>query len=604
MRADQPTEDSGVANSALVHCLALDMIGGTRFGLSLTQDEYRAWTLALPKQLKRHWDALDLSDAMLKFEGDGWLVLTPESRLVKELCCLGLVMVRCFQDDMARMTGLTRDNIPALRAAITSGMDLSLSLPDGGRDWAGDSARRADRASGFCDGNTLLVSESVKQVVVRDFRVRLFDCAAAEHKPKRVEEPETLHELVDLSDAVAEQVTRALPSYVHVLGQTGRSEEGAALTANLLAAVDTDSAANSPEQFAASRGVANLGRVDKGLLERINIPRSVVAFNVAIGAAPDYQTTLDWFERMEAAGVTPDVVTFNTLVARATDYQTALDWFERMGAAEITPNVVTFNTLVARAPGYQTALDWFERMEAAEDTPDVFTFSTLVARAPDYHTALDWFKRMEAAGVTPNVFTFSTLVARAPDYQTALDWFKRMEAAEVTPNVVTFSSLVAQAPDYQMALDWFERMEAAGVTPNVVTFTTLFSKPIGETDPESIVTWYLGRKYHPESPVEALLANLRRSGDTVGITAVLLHYPHLAAARKIMRELEDEILKRLRDAYDAAPNEPNPPYALGLCLIEQGHINDAVPYLKHALKLARAGPRKNHLRDVLRRITK
>ena len=70
-----------------------------------------------------------------------------------------------------------------------------------------------------------------------------------------------------------------------------------------------------------------------------------------------------------------------------------------------------------------------------------------------------------------------------------------------------------------------------------------------------------------------------------------------------MRELEDEILNRLRDAYDAEPNEPNPPYALGLCLMEQGYSNDAIPYLKHALKLARAGPRKNHVREVLRRIT-
>ena len=146
-------------------------------------------------------------------------------------------------------------------------------------------------------------------------------------------------------------------------------------------------------------------------------------------------------------------------------------------------------------------------------------------------------------------------------------------------------------------------MEAVGVTPNVVTFSTLFSKPLGEADPESIVTWYLGRKYHPESPIEALLANLRRSRNIVGITVVLLHYPHLPVAGKIMREFGDEILNRLRRAYDRSPNEPNPPYALGLCLMEQGHSTDALPYLQHAFILAHANPRKNHLSEVLRKIT-
>jgi class 3 adenylate cyclase len=160
---------------ALVYCLVLDMIGGTKFGLGLSQDKYRKWTVALPKQLSRHWDALNLSDAMLKFEGDGWLILTPETRLVSELCCLGLVMVRCFQGDMARMTGLDLESIPPLRAAITAGMDLNLLLPNSHRDWAGDSARRAVRASGYCDGSTVLVSETVKQMVVRDFELHPFD---------------------------------------------------------------------------------------------------------------------------------------------------------------------------------------------------------------------------------------------------------------------------------------------------------------------------------------------------------------------------------------------------------------------------------------------
>jgi class 3 adenylate cyclase len=460
---------------AWVYCLALDMIGGTEFGLRLSQEKYREWTLALPEQLRRHWNALDLSDAMLKFEGDGWLVLTPETRLVKELCCLGLVMVRRFQNDMAHMTGIDRKDIPPLRAAITAGMDLNLLLPNGHRDWAGDSARRADRASKYCKGAVVLVSEAVKQVVLRDFKLRPFSCATAEHAAKLVEEPETLYELEDLGGAIAEFEHAPLPSYVHVLRELGRSRDMVDAAAQLLATVDAGMAPDSPEKSAAVRGVANLGSVDAEALRRIVIPPRAVAFNVAIGAAPDYQTSLQWFERMEAAGVIPNVVTFNTLVARA--------------------------------------------------------------------------------------------------------------------------------PDYQTSLQWFERMEAAAVIPDVVTFSTLFAKPLDDHDPQALIEWYLRRQYHPEGPIEALLANLRRSGNVDAMTTVLLHYPHLSAARKIMRELREEILDRLLTAYTVAPNEPNPPYAVGVCLVELGRASDAVPYLKHALRLAVAGPRKNHLRELLKRIT-
>lgn len=127
----QPAKKADSIEFAHVYYLILDMIGETAFGLGLSQNEYRRWTLSIPEQLKHHWDALDLSDAMLKFEGDGWLVFTPEIRLVNELCCLGIVMVRYFQDDMACPTGQPRASIPALRAAITSGMDLNPSLPNG-----------------------------------------------------------------------------------------------------------------------------------------------------------------------------------------------------------------------------------------------------------------------------------------------------------------------------------------------------------------------------------------------------------------------------------------------------------------------------------------
>lgn len=78
---------------------------------------------------------------MLKFTGDGWLIMTSEEERVPALCCLATIMAERFKEDMATRTHLKGDRIPALRMAICSGRDIRVELPDGRTDWVGDSAR-------------------------------------------------------------------------------------------------------------------------------------------------------------------------------------------------------------------------------------------------------------------------------------------------------------------------------------------------------------------------------------------------------------------------------------------------------------------------------
>jgi class 3 adenylate cyclase len=182
--------------SESVYCLVLDMIRGTDFSLSMSQAKSGRFGYAMVEQIKARWSMPDFSKLILKFQGDGWIVFTNDARLVSELCFFGLSMVRNFQEDMSKLLELAPSTIPQLRAAVSFGTDVRIALPNGQHDWAGDSARRATRAAGYSDGQTLLVSETIKQIVGRDFVCHPFDLESAVTKPKRVEEPESLFVVV------------------------------------------------------------------------------------------------------------------------------------------------------------------------------------------------------------------------------------------------------------------------------------------------------------------------------------------------------------------------------------------------------------------------
>lgn len=135
----------------LVYCLCMDLIGSTEVGLELTTAQLDRFNLSLVEQIKPHLENLGLDDALLKFTGDGWLLMTKaeEDEEVRALCCLATIMAKRFQDEMSEKTGMSLDFIPPLRLSICSGRDIRVDLPNGRKDWAGDSARVATRASAY-----------------------------------------------------------------------------------------------------------------------------------------------------------------------------------------------------------------------------------------------------------------------------------------------------------------------------------------------------------------------------------------------------------------------------------------------------------------------
>jgi len=599
-----------------VFCLSIDLIGSTEAGLKLTTQRLDSFNISLVNQIRPHLEKLGLTDASTKFTGDGWLVMTEKGKKVPALCCLATIMANRFQDEMSQKTGIAKDNIPSLRLAICSGRDIRVELPDGRKDWVGDSARKAVRASGYCMPNEILIDGSVRSWVLRDFNIKSANVEQRppEYRPKRMEEYFTLHVLGELKPEVA--VDSEAPEYfVYTLGVIGKVKEAQMVgkqvserlgdKASKLGIAETEALQAILQSW--NRLMASLPDYSSALeilksIQAAGLDPDVVTYSTLINKAPDYDTAKAWVDTMQKEGIQPNVVTYSMLIDKAPDYDTAKAWVDTMRKEGIQPNVVTYNTLINKAPDYDTAKAWVDTMREEGIQPDVVTYNTLINKAPDYDTAKAWVDTMQEEGIQPNVVTYNTLINKAPDYDTAKAWVDTMQKEGIQPNVVTYNTLIDKAPDYDTAKAWVDTMQKEGIQPDVVTYNTLFSKDLSRKSADDILEWYLAQKYHPDEPTQAAIATYRKIHHIDQALRLTLDYPHLQAARKLFREHDEEALAYFRGISDNDPQHPNADYALGVALMELGRQVQAQPHLKRAFKLATAPPRKALIKEWLRQI--
>src|SRR5574337_726134 len=143
MKAKSQTEQFA-QKARHVYCLFIDLIGSTKASMNITSSRLDLFNKSLVEQIKPHLEKLGLLEALIKFTGDGWLLLTDDVEKILPLCCLATIMSKRFQQEMSQKTEISVDKIPTLRLAICAGRDISVELPDGRNDWVGDSARRSN----------------------------------------------------------------------------------------------------------------------------------------------------------------------------------------------------------------------------------------------------------------------------------------------------------------------------------------------------------------------------------------------------------------------------------------------------------------------------
>ena len=158
------------------YCLAIDLVGSTTAGQRRSTAENERFNRALVTHLGEYIRVAELGQTLIKFEGDGWLVMTKDVNLVPALCCVALALRTHFRAQMTRLieddsqqgsTGMTR--IPPLRISVCCGLDSEVLLPTGLSDFVGDSARLATRAGKYCRGNEVVVDDTVRNFTQHDF---------------------------------------------------------------------------------------------------------------------------------------------------------------------------------------------------------------------------------------------------------------------------------------------------------------------------------------------------------------------------------------------------------------------------------------------------
>lgn len=537
---------SAAPSPRLTLCLAIDLKESTASGLALSSRKLDRFNLALINQLEPHLEAVQLDEALVKFTGDGWLVMSDEQEDAPALCCLALLVASRFRGDIAGEVGIAAQNVPALRLALCWGRDLHVTLRNGQRDFVGNSVRRAVRAGQLSRDDEVLIDDTVRTWVAQDFRTVPVDVEARlrENPGAKWEESLVLHVLEELRTEAANDPDAPV-CYVNTLAVSGRRIEAGSLVERISDRLVQESLGADTSQ---DEILAN--------------------FNDLLKTDVDYATANFVLSDLIKAGLRPDRDTYHRLIQKSRTPDTESQWLWRMALEGIDANEETFEILVARAPNEEVLQQRVEQM-------------------------ID-------SGVRASQATIDRIIDQAPDQKTAAQWFDRLRQAGLGPGRGAFESLVHKSESFSAARYWIEQMLDAGYEPSEEAFVAMFGKGVLDVPADELLRWYLGLRVHPTHPIKRAIGEYRKAGRIADALRLCLDYPHTDAALKTIRNAPDEAISYFRSIVEQDPNHPNGAYALGLALIELGDFAEATPWLRRAHELAAPGPRRDELGRYLR----
>ena len=179
-----------------------------------------------------------------------------------------------------------------------------------------------------------------------------------------------------------------------------------------------------------------------------------------------------------------------------------------------------------------------------------------------------------------------------------------MKEAKIEPNEVTFNTLMNKVTDYEDAKSVLAEMKEAKIEPNLLTYCTLLSKDTKDISIEEIHNWYLNEEYHPASAFEPLIKNLFNKGRMNEAFYLILNYPQLDCARKIVLENFSTSLSKYEFFKEKQCYEQNIDYALGIAYFDVGRLEKSSKHLNRALSIAKAKQRVQHIENLFVEITK
>ncbi len=328
--------------------LSIDLIGSTLVGLQMSSIQRKQFNKALVEQIVPYLEELELNDSLIKFTGDGWLIIRPDHTRVKAMVVLAKILAYRFGMDIRNLMSFPPEKISPLRQAICAGMDFKMPMPYGGIDYVGDSARYASRSQNYCreDSNDVLVDAATRLHIYSDFECEEIDTSLPPVRGKAPEERISLYRVGNLKSR-AELHAAAVPEYVSLLKWTGREK-----AAQVLAIAQSVALESSVKSMVIEIGTARLKFSQAGEAEgSLSNDAQQTAMNefhrllISIG---DPDTAAKIVQTMRTLGYEPDTAPFNRHIRQAETDEMAKAWLEMMTVCRIMPNSSTFNILMNR----------------------------------------------------------------------------------------------------------------------------------------------------------------------------------------------------------------------------------------------------------------
>ncbi len=539
----------------------MDLIGSTATGLGMNEILFRRYNKAIVEQIWPYVRQFDLEASTLKFTGDGWLLFSPDLDRARAIVALAKTLSATFQKEIARNLGLEEDKVPALRLAICTGEDEEVEFGDKQKDWVGDSARRATRASGCCAPNQLIVNSTIKDKIFRAFATQtvVVNDLPEDRHPKRWEEDFQIYSVGEIRDDFVDDLrfeddpaaSAPYVTYLHIIGRTADAQRIFTTVGDAIAAKNEAISAQEARSPAEISRLADVGAQMRKLLY----------------SAPNRE-------------MRDDIV-------------------RRMTRLSVQPTLPVYNSLISKSPSYRDAIDWFNRMRREDLAPDVITYNTLINLSPDLETARGWFDAMREAGVHPDEVTYNTLIDLSPDLETARGWFDAMREAGVHPDEVTASSLAKKVEHPGDAERLTGELLDAGAFIGEGYYSALYGRLAQHFSAEELLGWHARQKYRRTAALAAAIRAFASQGQVEEACRVALAFPYLEAAWKVFRDHEEAAVVYFSGLLSEDFEPHNAVYALGYCFLENGRHDEALEMFNEALSLSRQEKRTE---DIQKRI--
>ncbi len=444
------------SSHSIVYCLTVDMVGSTLAGLNLTSEQLDKFNNALMEQIRPHLERLKLDKELLKFTGDGWLLMTTNTDKLKHLCCLAIILSKRFTEEMSQLSGLPPKRIPSLRIAICSGNDMQVDLPNGGRDWAGDSARRATRVCAWCKDNEILVDDPVKSIINRDFDVSRVDLKTRERdccKPSKLDEEElNVYALKGIKENVSKE--SHVDCYVYTLGVIGKQE-----TANMI----SEAMERSIVEFMKGQAPEKKSLQDEVILQ----------WNKILESQVDYEKLIKFFKAMLSENIKPNIDSYRALIQQSPDYTTSENWFKSMLSAGLKSNREIMTIMVFKASTYEELKSLGKLISSINEKPQELYYRKLIKKSPSEKEAEKVINEMRIIGVKASIRTYEAMYRRLSDFSRIRVIWARMRKSKVAPTINTYNIVLSKAPDYETAKAVYTSIKLMELSPNTITFSIM-----------------------------------------------------------------------------------------------------------------------------------